>query len=320
MPKNVHLVVGGNGFLGRVLVQKLLKLNKKVRVIDKNNENINPKVEFLHKNILNLSGSDLDFFRDVEIVYHLAAHQYHSELPRFNQYKVFYENNVKGTENIIKICKKNNVKKFIYVSTDMVYGLPRTIPIKENHQTTPIGDYGKTKLIAENIVRKSGLNHIILRPRLIIGPGRFGVFKVLFNWIKYNKPVFLIGNGGNKYQMISVFDCADACLLCANSKIKNKTYNIGSDNPPTVYDEIKEVIGFAGSSSKIYKLNSKLVILSLNILELFHISPLKKEQYMISNKEYVLDTSNIKREVKWQPKLTDNKMLIEAYAYFKSKQ
>lgn len=318
MQKDKYLVVGGNGFLGRILVEKLLKLGKKVKVMDKNNKNINPKVNFLNKNILDLNELDLDYFKDVKVVYHLAAYQYHSELPIFNQYKVFYNNNTKGTENIINICKKSNVQKFIYVSTDMVYGIPKTNPIKENHEKNPLGDYGKTKLLAEKIVENSNLDYVILRPRLIIGPGRLGVFKILFKWIKKNKPVFLIGKGENRYQMIGVYDCAEACILCLNPRIKNKIYNLGSDNPPTVYDEIKYVTNKAGSNSKIYKLNSRLIMLCLNILEFLHISPLKKEQYLIADKNYILDTTKIKKETGWSPKFNDRDMLLEAYNYLKN--
>jgi len=318
MQKNTHLIIGGNGFLGRVLVKKLLDSGKKVKVIDKNDKNANKKVNFLNKNILDINKSDLEYFKDVKTVYHLAAYQYHSNLPRFNQYKIFYKNNVIGTKNIINICKKCKIKKFIYVSTDMVYGIPRTIPIKEDHTTKPIGDYGKTKLLAEGIVKNSSLDYTIIRPRLIIGPGRLGVFKFLFNRIKNNQPVFLIGKGDNKYQMIGVFDCADACIKCAESKFKNKIYNLGSDSPPTVYEEINNIIKTTGSSSKIYKINSLIVMFCLSILERLHISPLKKEQYAIADKNYILDTDSIKKDTKWNPKFRDDKMLLGAYNYFKN--
>ena len=317
MEKDTHLVIGGNGFLGSVLVKKLIKQGKTVKIIDKNNKKLNPKIKFLHRNLLDLSEKDLNFFKDVSLVYHLAAYQYHSKLPIFKQYESFYRNNVKGTERIIDLCKKSKIKKIIYVSTDMVYGLPKTIPIKEDHKTNPIGDYGKTKLIAEELIKNSSLKYIILRPRLIIGPGRLGVFKKLFSWIKNNKNIFLIGNGNNRYQMISVYDCADACILCAESKSENKIYNLGSDNPPKVIEEINEVIKFAKKDSKIYRLNAKIVKLCLIILELFHISPLKKEQYMIADKDYILETSKIKKEIKWKPKFNDKDMLISAYESFK---
>lgn len=319
MKKDKHLVIGGNGFLGRILVKKLIEQNKKVKVIDKDAIEKDIKIEFLHKNILDFSEKDNEFFKDVEVVYHLASYQYHSELPIFNQYKVFYKNNVEGTRKVIDICKINKITKIIYVSTDMVYGIPKKLPILETDNKTPIGDYGKTKLIAEEIIKNSALNYIIIRPRLIIGAGRLGVFKVLFNWIKKNQPVFLIGNGKNRYQMISVYDCADACILAANKKIENKIYNIGSDNPPTVYEMMKEVIRINKSKSKIYRLNSTIVITCLKLLELFHISPLKKEQYMISNKDCILDTSKVKKELNWKPKFNDLQMVIEGYRSFNKK-
>ena len=82
----------------------------------------------------------------------------------------------------------NGVKEMAFISSDMVYGSPRQIPIKVDHPLEPNGPYGQSKKEAENLVTDFGANEehrtIIFRPRMIVGPGRWGVIKKLFFFIK----------------------------------------------------------------------------------------------------------------------------------------
>ena len=91
------------------------------------------------------------------------------------------------------------------MSSDMVYGYPKSIPIKNTHSKKPLGPYGKSKLKAENLAlkaQKNGMPLTILRPRLIMGPGRLGIMERLFSSISHNKTVPIIGKGKNYYQMV----------------------------------------------------------------------------------------------------------------------
>ncbi len=313
MKKESNLVIGGNGFVGKVLVKKLRERKQDVKILDKERDDIQDQKNFLHKNILNLSEVDLPFFQNVKTVYYLAAYQYHSPLPRFGKYKVFYQNNVVGLKKVIDLCVKAGVRKIIYVSSDMVYGIPQAVPIQEDHPTHPIGGYGKTKREAERMIQAGSIPYIILRPRLIIGAGRLGVFEKLFVLIHKGLPVFLIGNGKNRYQMISVYDCAEACILAALKDKKNRVYNLGSDHSPSVYNLIQEIMEEVHSSSRIIKLNAFLVKVLLRTLTILYIPLLEREQYEIADQDYVLDTSRIKKELGWKPVYEDKMMLLEAY-------
>ena len=125
----------------------------------------------------------------------------------------------------------------IFFSTDMVYGKPQYLPMKEAHPLCPFGDYGKSKKVAEDICQKyriNGYNISIFRPRLIISKGCLGILKKVFYLIRCNLPVYMIEIGKNCYQMISVYDCAHAALLAIKHGLPNKVYNLGSINHPII--------------------------------------------------------------------------------------
>lgn len=94
-------------------------------------------------------------FKDNEfdLVYHLAGL---SNVTESNNKKAVYKkNNIKSTENLIKLIKKYNVKKFIFSSSASVYGIQKKFPIKENALLKPISYYGKTKFKCEKIIKKN---------------------------------------------------------------------------------------------------------------------------------------------------------------------
>lgn len=151
------LVTGGAGFIGSIFCSYLKKkYNKffKVFVIDNLSSgnkkylncdkfyNIDLKNNFKLKN----------FFKKnrIDVVIHLAGY---TNL-RDPSAKKFYINNFLATKNLIDILIKFNVKKVIFASTAAVYGNPLRIPINEYTVTKPISHYGRSKLKAENYIKK----------------------------------------------------------------------------------------------------------------------------------------------------------------------
>lgn len=75
----------------------------------------------------------------------------------------YYENNVGGTGQVLKICAEFGVKKFIFSSTSSVYGEvdPKDLPTKETHQKNPATSYGASKLAVEHMLRDADIAHDI---------------------------------------------------------------------------------------------------------------------------------------------------------------
>ena len=139
------VVTGGAGFIGYHLVDKLINMGVEVTVLDDlstgKKENINPKATFIECDLT----KDKPLFRDVDVVFHLAATpqvQYSMENPTDN-------NNIDSLINILELSKKSGVKRFIFSSSSSVYGNPNYVPINENHPTNPLSPYALHKLVGE---------------------------------------------------------------------------------------------------------------------------------------------------------------------------
>jgi nucleoside-diphosphate-sugar epimerase len=95
----------------------------------------------------------------------------------------------------------------------------------------------------------------------------------------------------------------------------DKTYNIGSDSPPDLnklFDEIKKDLKL---KNPVAHLPMKMMRLLFEIADIINISPLVNEQYRLADQDIVLDTSSLKRDLKWEATVTDFLMLKETLLY-----
>jgi UDP-glucose 4-epimerase len=205
--KNI-LITGGNGFIGSHLVDELANQpDTHITVFDlypRLYDNFPHNVVFIQGNLndINLLRRTLED-RNIQVVYHLAW----ANIAETSLKNVFLdiETNLRPTVNVLEACREAKVKRVIYVSSGgTVYGVPRELPIKEEHPTNPISAYGITKLTAEKYVQMYsylyGLEYIILRPSVPYGPRqnphrRQGVISVfIYNALK-KTPVTIWGDG-----------------------------------------------------------------------------------------------------------------------------
>lgn len=320
------LVTGANGFVGKILLDKLLQNYPGQQIYNIDLKPVNRKgvkdfiCDITDKRSLDRVNLDDD---QVNLV-HLAANIFTDDVPsRFSRKKFFFDTNVDGTKNLLDIFK-DRIATVSFLSTDMVYGTPQSIPISVSHKLAPNGEYGLSKIEAEKLIttyaKEQSIKYFIFRPRLIAGPGRYGLFLKLFYLIKNNLPVPLIGDGTNRYQFISVFDCADALLHSLKSETKEGIYNLGSNNPPQVKELLNSLIHSVDSKSKLIKTSAPLVKSALALLDVINFSLLYPEQYLIADKDYLLDTSSLKNEFGFIPKYSDNEMISSAYEQYLSLQ
>lgn len=247
-------------------------------------------------------------------VVHCAAVQYHDRVPAWSREAHFHQNVAAGAA-LAAAAEAAGVTRIVYVSSDMAYGVPDTSPLPETYECRPAGPYGRSKLECERNVcaaRERGARAAILRPRLIIGPGRLGVLRPLFDRVRAGRAIPLIGAGKNRYQMVAVADVSSACVLCLR-RSADGVFNLGSSQPPTVRELLAELCARAGSRSRLVPLPAALVRTALRGLDLFSLAPLAPEQYRLAAVDCVLDTSAARRVLGWQPRHTDIDMLWQAY-------
>jgi len=309
------IVTGGTGFLGKHLADSLIEKGYSVVSYD-----FRPPVEkqdgaeFILGDIRNYN-SVAKAVEGCDVVFHLAA------IPSIARakYKAYYDINVLGTENVLRAAREFGATNFVHVSSSTVYGIPKKFPLTEDDTVENVGNYGRSKIDAENLCYRYAskeLNISIIRPRVIMGAGRIGIFSILFDAIISNKPVFLIGKGNNIFQFTGIKDMVGAIVL-ASEHNKPGSFNIGSKDKTVVRDVMKGLIGYAGSSSKIIPIPAFIVRSALKVASYLRISPLINEQYMIADKDFMLDTSKAEKELGWIPIQTNLGCLVEAFDWYK---
>lgn len=320
-----HIVVGAAGFAGRHLVRQLVRRGEKVLLVDIKPSRPMAELDrgaYIKADVCNeMELQGIPIGQD-DIVHHLAARQYHERVPRANRDAWFAEVNVDGTCKLLRHMQRWGCTRMVYFSTDMVYGKPLVSPVPVTHAQEPFGPYGLSKKQSEQVCREfrdKGMSITILRPRLIVGPGRLGILEKLFFLIYWNVPVPLIGSGDNRYQMVSVHDCVSADLCALDKGLPNTEFNLGSDNPPPVRDLLRQLIQRVGSRSILCSLPAKPLKSVLRFLDEIGLPLMYREQFGIADANYIVDISKTKQELEWNPQYNDAEMLTQAYDVFLKK-
>ena len=235
------LVTGGSGFIGSHLVEQLVKLGHQVTVLDnfctgkiKNLKNVKKKVRIIEIDISNYNIEK--YFKKIDYVFHLAALA--DIVPSINNPKNYFETNVVGTFNVLEACRKNNIKKVIYLASSTCYGIPDKYPTPENYKINPQYPYALTKFFGELLTlhwaKVYKLKFISLRLFNVYGTrsrtsGSYGaVFGVFLAQKLAKKPFTIVGNGKQKRDFTYVSDVVEAIIKAIKSKKFNKIYNVGS--------------------------------------------------------------------------------------------
>ncbi|WP_077369497.1 UDP-glucose 4-epimerase GalE [Anaerosalibacter sp. Marseille-P3206] len=156
------LVLGGAGYIGSHCVYELIDKGESVVVVDNLQTG---HQDALHENAIFCEGDirDIDFLNnvfskyDIDSVVHFAANSLVGE--SMSKPLKYFDNNVYGTEVLLKAMVENDVKKIVFSSSAAVYGEPKHIPIKETDKTNPTNPYGETKLAMEKMMKWVDLAH-----------------------------------------------------------------------------------------------------------------------------------------------------------------
>tara|TARA_Y100001936_G_C16031037_1_gene645555 strand:+ start:340 stop:1380 length:1041 start_codon:yes stop_codon:yes gene_type:complete len=312
MSKN-YLVTGGSGYFGEILVKKLLSLNNKVRVIDINNLSFtHDNLEFIYCDISKIKKEDeKKIFSNIDIIHHNAA-----VLPIENDKKRFWDVNSIGTNNVINLAISYNIKKFIYVSSASIFAKSKIIEIDEKTTPNPIENYGASKLDGENLLvnYKNKIDIVIIRPRTVVGNGRYGLFQIIFEWTFKGYKIPLLNKGKNIFQFIHCDDLVEFCLLAETLK-GYEIFNIGTDKICSIKDIIEGLIKHANSKSKVIYFPN----IASSIIELtskFKLSPINKWHISAMTKDQYFNTQKAKDLLGWVPKYGNIEMICESYDHY----
>ena len=298
------LVAGCSGYLGTEVCKELLKKGADIIGVDIVPSSLD--IEFAKVNIASKSSSHKLKKYKPDVICNCAALV---PLTRAS-YKEMMLVNALGAMNLARV----HPWKLVHISSSAVYGAPKEL-IKDDTPLSPIETYGKSKAMAEMILRSFiDINIVIIRPRTIIGESRIGVFDILFNRALYNRPIYIIGNGNNRFQLLSLEDCVDFIIRAIYDVRAIGSYNIGTDKYSTLRADLQEFLNRARSKSRIVSIpkSSKLLLKILDKLGLISLTPW---HYMTIDTNFHFDISRAKK-LGWIPKHSNVDMLLSAYSSY----
>ena len=310
-------LTGGGGFLGHHLAARLAGMGHNVRSLDLEPPGGEP-AEGVH--VEELAGDIRDperareLCRGAEVLVHAAA-----ALPIRRSHEEIRSVNVEGTEIVLSAAVAEGVQRVVYVSSTAVYGVPAVHPITEETPLDPLGTYGVSKVEAEEVCRRfeqEGLEAVVLRPKTFLGPGRLGVFEILFEWIREGRRIYVIGSGHNRYQLLAVEDLVEAIVLAAEQAPSGTVLNLGAKSFGTVREDLQALIDHALSASRIVGVPPKPAQAVLRALELARLSPLAEWHYKTADRDSFVDVSRAQEVLGWTPRFSNAETLIASYDWF----
>lgn len=169
---------------------------------------------------------------------------------------VYVETNVTGTLNLLEICRRNNIPRFLLASTSSLYGARNPIPYSEEASTdAPLSPYAASKKGAEAMCHSYrhlfGINVAIPRYFTVYGPaGRPDMSAFRFvQWISEGRPVTVYGDGSQKRDFTYVDDIADGTIAAGQSVEGLEVVNLGSDSPVVLIDAIRTIEAALGQKA-----------------------------------------------------------------------
>lgn len=252
------LVLGGAGYIGSHMVDRLVELGQeKVVVVDNlvkgHRAAVHPDALFYEGDL-----ADKDFMRkvftensDIDAVIHFAAYSLVAE--SMVEPLKYFDNNTSGLVSLLEVMNEFDVKRIIFSSTAATYGIPEVVPIVETSPQKPINPYGESKLMMETIMKwcdqAYGIKFVALRYFNVAGAKPDGSIgedhgpethllpiilevaqgvreKIMIFGTDYNTP-----DGTNVRDYVHPFDLADAHMLAVEylrAGNPSDAFNLGS--------------------------------------------------------------------------------------------
>jgi UDP-glucose 4-epimerase len=262
------LVTGGLGLIGHNVVKRLQDQGHIVSIVDiQTNYGIIPQEEVDYllnerlKKIEDVGGLyeyDICDPKRMDTVFNIEQPEIVIHMASFPRQKVVNANPAWGSRvmsegllNLLETSKNYDVRKFVYISSSMVYGDFKD-DVKEDYDCKPQGQYGILKLAGEALVkdysRRDNLNYTIIRPSAVYGPLDVEdrvISKFILNAIR-GKPINVNG-ASETLDFTYVDDAADGIVAASLSdNTDNRTYNITKSHSHTLLDAAKLAVKVVG--------------------------------------------------------------------------
>ena len=199
----------------------------------------------------------------------------------WGRWRDFYAANVQGTQNVLSGCLKHGIKRLVFVSSPSIYTAPRDqINLTESDAPADnrLNHYIRSKILAENIVRQSGVPSVIIRPRGLFGVGDTSIIPRL---LARNRSIGipLVKGGQHLTDLTCVENVAYALRLALQTEAAvGQTYNITNGEPQPFADLLAQFFQAAGQKMNARRVSKQGLWVAANALEtVFRLLGMAKE-------------------------------------------
>jgi nucleoside-diphosphate-sugar epimerase len=308
---NKVLLTGGNGFIGRAILNKLESFVDVVLVGRSKPIDDNPSINFVFKDICDISNTDIGYFKDVDVVIHCAALAHISNKDTRNPSDEFLRVNRDATLSLARVAAMANVKRFIFISSVGVNGKQTTKPFIESDLPNPHDLYSTSKNEAEKALfalsKDTDMEFVVIRPPLVYGPNAPGNFSSLVKIVNLGLPL-PFGAVDNRRSYVALDNLVDFIVLCADKErspdASNEIFLI-SDNEDISTSLLFKKVAHA------YNVKPRLFPIPVTILKLFAKLLGKKKLSVSLLDNLQVDCSKAQKLLGWRPVTCMDKQLIK---------
>lgn len=262
------LLTGATGFLGGHMAEALVKEGFRVAAMIRKSSDTRLLEQLgveLREGHLDKPETLLEAVRGVDAVIHLAA--YYTFSGRWEMYRKV---NIEGTEALLRASLAEGVSQFIYCSSTEAMGPVDAIPADEGSPLNPAFDYGRSKMMAEEVVMRysgNGMSCTIMRPSGIYGPRNINDVSYWFitSFANSMASKFMIGDGSSHVQFVHVDDVVQAHILALRKPdvAAGQTYIVSEERSypyAEVYRMLADILGKKMPRIKLPPLLAKVMI------------------------------------------------------------
>lgn len=307
------LVTGAYGFLGKYLIQELLDNGYGVIAFGRKKEELD---KLRQENVETYVG-DFCIREDIEKASENADYIIHAGALStvWGKRSDFIKTNVVGTKNVLYACKKNKIKRLVYVSSPSIYsGKADRLDIDETDfdENNKLNYYIESKIMAEKLIHKAKfVDSVIIRPRGLFGIGDTSIIPRLIN-VNRKIGIPLFNNGRNIVDITCVENVALALRLALESEdAAGNTYNITNGEPREFKSILEELFRQIDEPPKYLKINLNLMYFVASAIEfVYKLFGIYKEpmitKYNICTLGYsqTLNIDKARRDLRYAPKMT----------------
>jgi nucleoside-diphosphate-sugar epimerase len=309
------LITGGSGMLGGSLVRALAADGYQVRSLDLRPpvEPV-PGVDYRTGDVRDASAVAAAVDGVDQLVHTAAA------LPSYPAEEI-RSIIVGGTRTVLTAAAGARLERAVHISSTAVYGLPDVVPTTEAYPRRPVDTYSQAKADAEVVaeqVRADGLCVPVLRPKTFLGPGRMGLFAMLFEWAEEGRNFPVLGRGDVRIQMFAVEDLVDAVrtALLAPADVADDTYNLGAAEFGTIREDFQAVLDAAGHGRRVIGIPARPAVAVLGVLQKAKLSPVYGRLLHKLLADSYVSIDKARERLGFKPQLSNRDAILNTYRWW----